>query len=44
LHDRLTGQAALEQIIGLARRDFGNLTLTTAQRTLRFMTVQQTVK
>jgi len=44
LHDRLTGQAALDQIIGVARRDYGNLTLATAQRALRFMTVQQTVR
>jgi uncharacterized protein (DUF2336 family) len=44
LHDRLTGQAALEQIIGVARLDYSNLTLATAQRTLRFMTVQQTIR
>jgi len=44
LHDRLTGQAALDQIIGVARRDYGNLTLATAQRALRFMTVPQTVR
>jgi len=44
LHDRLAGQAALEQIVSIARKDFGNLTLATAQRTLRFMTIQQTVR
>ena len=44
LHDRLTGQAALDQIISVARREYSNLTLLTAQRTLRFMTVQQTVR
>jgi uncharacterized protein (DUF2336 family) len=44
LHDRLSGQPGLDQIIMLARRDYTNLSLATAQRTLRFMTVQQSVK
>jgi len=32
-----------EQIIGLARNDFGRLTVATAQKTLRFMQVRATV-
>jgi len=44
LHDRLTGQPGLDQIISLARRDYMNLSLATAQRTLRFMSVQQSAK
>jgi uncharacterized protein (DUF2336 family) len=43
LRDQLTGQAMIDQVISLARRDYGNLTRETAQRTLRFMTVQQMV-
>jgi uncharacterized protein (DUF2336 family) len=44
LHDRLTGKPGLEQIIGLARRDYLNLSEATAQRTLRFMSVQQAAR
>jgi uncharacterized protein (DUF2336 family) len=44
LHDRLAGKPAVDQIIGLARRDYLNLSQATAQRTLRFMSVQQSVK
>jgi uncharacterized protein (DUF2336 family) len=44
LHDRLTGKPGLDQIISLARRDYTKLSRATAQRTLRFMSVQQAVK
>jgi uncharacterized protein (DUF2336 family) len=44
LHDRLSGKPGVDQIVGLARRDYVNLSLATAQRTLRFMSVQQAVK
>jgi uncharacterized protein (DUF2336 family) len=44
LHDRLAGQAAANDIIGLAQKDYAKLTTTTAQRTLRFMNLHDTVK
>jgi uncharacterized protein (DUF2336 family) len=44
LHDRLLAETARDQIISLARRDYSNLTIATAQRALRFMTVQKAVK
>lgn len=44
LHDRLAGQPAVEQIIGLARKDYAKLTTATAQRTIRFMNIHETVK
>ena len=44
LHDRLAGQAAIGDIIGIARRDYLKLTAATAQRTLRFMNVHEAVK
>ena len=39
LHDKLAGQPAIDDIIGLARKDYAKLTTATAQRTLRFMNV-----
>lgn len=44
LHDKLVGQPAINEIIGLARRDYGKLTTTAAQRTLRFMNVHEATK
>jgi uncharacterized protein (DUF2336 family) len=49
LRDRLVSEstfdeAARKAIIDLARRDYGRLTPETAQRTLRFMSVRETVK
>jgi uncharacterized protein (DUF2336 family) len=44
LHDKLSGQPAIEDIVALARKDYAKLTTATAQRTLRFMNVHQAVK
>lgn len=44
LRDRLAGQPAIDEIIALARRDYAKLTMATAQRTLRFMKVHETIK
>jgi uncharacterized protein (DUF2336 family) len=44
LHDKLAGQRAIDEIIGLARKDYAKLTVPTAQRTLRFMNVHEAVK
>jgi uncharacterized protein (DUF2336 family) len=44
LHDKLAGQPAIEDIVALARKDYGKLTTATAQRTLRFMNVHEAVK
>jgi len=44
LHDRLAGKAATKEIIELAKRDYSTLTKATAQRTLRFMQIRDTVK
>jgi len=41
LHDKLAGQAAIDDIIGLARKDYGKLTVTAAQRAARFMSVHE---
>lgn len=44
LRDKVGGHVAIEEIIGLARRDYAKLTTATAQRTLRFMNVHEAVK
>ena len=44
LRDRLIGQTAIEEIVGIARRDYAKLTEATAQRMLRFMNVHEAVK
>jgi uncharacterized protein (DUF2336 family) len=44
LHDRLAGQVAINDIIGLAQKDYAKLTAATAQRTLRFMNVHEAAK
>jgi uncharacterized protein (DUF2336 family) len=43
LYDKLAGQRAVDEIIGLARKDYAKLTVPTAQRTLRFMNVHEAV-
>jgi len=43
LRYRLPGQTVSESIISLARNDYGKLSRATAQRTLRFMQVRETV-
>ncbi|HEX3503514.1 MAG TPA: DUF2336 domain-containing protein [Xanthobacteraceae bacterium] len=43
LRDRLLGQAAVDSIIEIARKDYAKLTPSTAQRALRFMSVRETV-
>lgn len=44
LHDKLAGQPAVVDIVGLAQKDYAKLTTATAQRTLRFMNVHESVK
>lgn len=44
LHDKLAGQRAVDEIIALARKDYGKLSTATAQRTLRFMNIHEAVK
>lgn len=44
LHDKLAGQPAIIDIIGLARKDYAKLTAATAQRALRFMNVREAVQ
>jgi len=44
LHDKLAGQPAIEEIVGLARKDYAKLSTATAQRTLRFMNIHEAVK
>lgn len=44
LHDRLAGQPAINEIIGVARKDYAKLTAATAQRTMRFMNVREAVQ
>jgi uncharacterized protein (DUF2336 family) len=44
LRNRLYGQGAIESIIEIAQRDYANLTPTTAQRALRFMSVRDTAR
>jgi uncharacterized protein (DUF2336 family) len=44
LRDKVGGHVAIDEIIGLAQRDYAKLTTATAQRTLRFMNVHEAVK
>jgi uncharacterized protein (DUF2336 family) len=44
LHDKLAGQRAIDEIIALARKDYAKLTVPTAQRTMRFMNIHESVK
>ena len=44
LYDKLAGQAAISDIVALARKDYAKLSTATAQRTLRFMNVHEAVK
>ena len=44
LYDKLAGQAAINDIVALARKDYAKLSTATAQRTLRFMNVHEAVK
>ena len=41
LHDKLSGQQGIEEIIALARKDYAKLAPATAQRTVRFMSVRE---
>jgi hypothetical protein len=43
LRERLVGQSAANEIIEIARNDYAKLTTATAQRTLRFMKIHETV-
>jgi uncharacterized protein (DUF2336 family) len=43
LYDKLAGQPAVNDIIGLAQQDYAKLTAATAQRALRFMNVHEAV-
>jgi len=43
LRDKLVGQSAIDEIIEIARNDYTKLTAATAQRTLRFMKVHETI-
>lgn len=42
LQDRVAGQPAADKIMAAAQSDYGRLTVPTAQRTLRFMTIHKT--
>lgn len=44
LHDRLAGQQGIDEIIGLAKKDYAKLSMATALRTVRFMSVHETAK
>ncbi len=44
LRNRRADQKASEQILGYARKDYEKLSKATAQRTLRFMQIRDTVK
>ena len=44
LQDKLAGQAAIVDVVALARKDYAKLSTATAQRTLRFMNVHEAVK